>query len=372
MIRYPLLTLLLLAGCTATPEKSPNWQEIPSPNPAATVRDIVHCGDSWIAVGSMRLGADPSVAPNEEQSSAFRPAAWRYRAGAWQEVPVKPLTHYGIRAILRQVTCRGDDFAAMGGASGGAHGNLRITTWLAKGSGELVQNPLEDTEMFGGGSAIGVEQMVAIESGYVMAGNWLHASGRAGPAVWFSPDGRTWSRLPEDPLLASTPSVKRQANGAVGLGDQVLLLGEERKGGKDLPFAAMSSDGRMWRPLPLQGEGSLLAGSGTVLVAWRGQKLATWLFHEGQWRADGEFGYGEGTQPPRVTGVTDSLIGGCAGSTCQLWQRSGSGWAATKLPAPLAATPTSLVLLSSDGKGSTMLVLTDGNNLRIFREGRAA
>jgi hypothetical protein len=362
------LTLLLLAGCTATPEKSSNWQEVPSPDPAAVVRDIVHCGDSWLAVGAVRLGADPSVAPNEEQAPAFRPAAWRYRAGAWQEVTVKPLTHYGIRAILRQVACRGNDFAALGGASGGAHGNLRITTWLAERGGELVQNPLEGTEMFGGGSAIGVEQMVAYDGGYLMAGNWLQPSGRAGPAVWVAPDGKTWTRLPEDPAIASTEAFKRQANGAVSFGDRVLLLGEQREGGKDAPFAAESTDGQTWRPAAISGEGALLAGSTRWLAAWRGPQIATWELVDGVWRADGAFDYGVGPQPPRITGITGTQIGMCGGTQCGLWRRSGEKWTASPLPAELAATPISLVLLADAPDGGTMLVLTDGNNLRIFRE----
>jgi hypothetical protein len=362
------LTLLLLAGCTATPEKSPNWKEISSPSPVAIVRDIVHCGDSWLAVGAERLGADPAVAPNEEQTPAFRPAAWRYRAGAWQEVPVKPVTTFAKTAILRQVACRGGDFAALGGASGGAHGNLRVTTWFAQGGTELMQNPLEDFEMFGGGSAIGVEQMVASSGGYVMTGNWLQPSGRAGPAVWVAPDGRTWQRLPEDPVLASTQTLKRQANGAVSFGDRVLLLGEQRSQGKDMPFAAESTDGQAWRLVPVAGEGGLLAGSTAWLAAWRGRQIATWKFEGGQWREDGAFDYGEGPQPPRITGITETQIGLCGGTKCGLWWRSGDRWAATRLPAELAATPTSLVLLASAPGGSTMLILTDGNNLRIFRE----
>ncbi|GIH11421.1 hypothetical protein Rhe02_94880 [Rhizocola hellebori] len=323
-------------------------------------------------MGAIRLGADPSVAPNEEQSAAFRPAAWRLRDGKWQEIPAKPVSFYGERAILRQVACRGNEFAALGGASGGAHGNLRITTWLAQGGDELVQNPLEDFEMFGGGSAIGVEQMVASDSGYVMVGNWLHASGRAGPAVWVSPEGKTWKRLPEDPALASTATLKRQGNGAVSFGDRVLLLGEERSGGKDAPFLAASADGQTWRPQPIAGEGSLQAGSTTWLAGWRGNRIVTWEFLDGEWRVNGEIDYGQGPQPPRVTGITDTQIGVCGGVKCGLWRRSEHEWTAAELPAALAATPTSLVLLAADPDGNTLLVLTDGNNLRIFREDRAA
>ncbi len=371
MIRYPLLTLLLLAGCTSAPQKPATWQELASPGPAATVRDVVHCGDSWLAVGAVRLGADPSVAPNEEQSAAFRPAAWRWRENAWQEIPARPVSFYGERAILRQVACRGDDFAALGGASGGAHGNLRITTWLAKGGGELVQNPLEDFEMFGGGSAIGVEQMVGFDGGYLMAGNWTHASGRAGPAIWLSPDGQTWKRLPEDPAIASAEGAQRQANGAVSFGDRVLVVGEERSGGKDKPFAASSADGQIWQPVTVPGEGSLLAGSTTWLAGWQGKQIATWEFLDGEWRANGAFAYGEGSQPPRVTGITDTQIGACGGSKCGLWHRSEHEWSVMELPVALAATPTSLVLLANDPEGNTLLILTDGNNLRIFRKSPA-
>jgi hypothetical protein len=365
MIRYPLLTLLLLAGCTTAPEKSPEWQEITVPNPMATVRDVVHCGDSWVAVGAMRLGADPSVAPNEQQGSAFRPAAWRWRDGAWQEIITKPVSFYGERAILRQVACKGNDFAVLGGASGGAHGNLRITTWFAQDGRDLIQNPLEDFEMFGGNSAIGVEQMVSFDGGYLMAGNWRHESGKPGPAVWLSPDGRSWRRLPEDPALASADGSARQANGAVSFGDRVLLLGEQRSGSKEVPFVATTTDGQAWRPVELAGEGSVLAGSTAILAAWHGPEIATWKF-TGQWRPEGGFAYGAGPQPPRVTGITGTLIGVCGGSACGLWHYDAGKWQAQKLPSTLPATPTSLVLLATNPAGVTLLVLTDGNNLRIF------
>ncbi len=366
MIRYPLLTLLLLAGCAASPQNPPTWAEIPTPGPAATVRDVVYCGDSWLAVGAIRLGADPSVAPNEQQASSFRPAAWRWRHNDWSEIPLKPVSFYGERAVLRQVACRGGDFAALGGASGGAHGNLRITTWYSEGNGPLVQNALEDFEMFGGGSAIGVEQMIAFADGYLMTGNWLHASGLAGPAVWLTHDGKSWKRLAENPSLASTGTLTRQANGAVSFGERVLLLGEQRSGGKDQPFLAWSGDGVSWEPGTLSGEGSLLAGSNYWLAGWKGAEIATWKIEGENAKPAGGFGYGEGPQPPRVTAVTETLIGACGGTACGLWRRHEQGWEALGLPRPLAATPTSLVLLAGGETRRMLLVLTDGNNLRIF------
>ncbi|HCT79011.1 MAG TPA: hypothetical protein DGT23_21110 [Micromonosporaceae bacterium] len=308
------------------------------------------------------------MAPNEQPSSSFRPAAWRWHENTWREVGAKPSSYYGERAILRQVACRGNDFAALGGASGGAHGNLRITTWFSSAGGELTQNPLEDFELFGGGSAIGVEEMVAFPGGYVMAGNWLHPSGRAGPAVWFSADGRAWQRLPEDPALASTGEVTRHANGIVALGQQsngLLLIGEERKGGKDMPFAATSSDGKGWIQEAIPGEGSLLNGSATTLAAWHGSRIDAWRRVDSRWQPSGGFDPGQGPQPPRITGVTGSLIGSCGGKECGLWRYQDGKWTALKAPTPLAATPTSAVLLAGDGK-KMLLTMTDGNNLRMY------
>jgi hypothetical protein len=323
-------------------------------------------------VGAIRLGADPSVAPNAEQAPTYRPAAWRLRGGAWQEIPAKPVSFYGERAILRQVACRGDDFAALGGASGGAHGNLRITTWIAQGGAEIVQNPLEDFEMFGGGSAIGVEQMVAFAGGYLMAGNWLHVSGRAGPAVWLSPDGQTWKRLPEDPALASTDTVKRQANGAMVTDGLVYLLGEQRSSGKESMLVATSGDGVTWQRETAVGEGGVLAGAASTIAAWRGAEIVVQDYNKPQWVGGGSFAFGQGTMPPRITGMTSTLIGLCGGSACNLWRRAGAQWKAIGLPAPLAAVPTSLVLIAVSPQRETLLVLTDGNNLRIFDEVRAS
>ena len=66
------------------------------------VRDAVHCGDAWWAVGGVVLDA-----PTETQDA--RPAAWRSADGStWEALPVAATTYWGRRAILSGIACSGE------------------------------------------------------------------------------------------------------------------------------------------------------------------------------------------------------------------------------------------------------------------------
>ena len=96
---------LLLSSCRG--EVDPDWVEatLPVPDGPAgrlAVRDAVHCGGVWWAVGGVVLHQ-----PSETQDA--RPAAWRSTDGrTWEASPVTATTYWGRRAILSGIACSGE------------------------------------------------------------------------------------------------------------------------------------------------------------------------------------------------------------------------------------------------------------------------
>lgn len=405
--RTPLLLLLLLAttaACTSTtatpapPSASPTlsapiaWRPVALPSApggiGVTVRDIARCGDHWLAVGAVRLAADPTVAPNEQPTPAFRPGAWLTDPqGRWRSLTMRPISYYGERAILRSVACRDGAFVAVGAASGGAHGNPRVTTWRGVADG-LAENPNNDFQLFGGPAAIGVGRIVAGGPGFVIVGNWLDPQNRPAPTVWLSSDGRSWRRLPDNPTFASTAGQTKHAadllsatDSAGGSPGQLLLVGQESDGSTYTPFLASSTDGLTWHRVPVPGTGNLLAvGGGVDLIALGRRADAVVSWHRpaapaaAQWHETGSFTPDKGPQPAEVGGVVQvgptTLAAGCGGVTCALLRSEdfGAHWLTLPLPAVLAARADSTVRLAAGG-GSVLLLLDDGKNAQMFLVG---
>jgi hypothetical protein len=367
-----LLLVTGIGGCTSTrsePQPSPaqlGWQQLASPDPRAIVHTVVACEGSWFAGGAVQLGGDPSVPPNEQQDALYRPALWRWRDGAWSELKNQPRSYYGERAILRSVACKDGRLAAVGAASGGAHGNPRVTTWLGPVNGPLVQNADQDFELFGGPSAISVGDITAFRAGFAITGNWLNGKQLPSPAVWLSDNGTSWRRLPDLPELTSTAQLARWANAITSDGARLLVAGQERDGTRILPFVVASDDGDKWQRISVPGEGSARWANDHVVLVLTANKVLSW--RDGK---SSEFTMDAGPRPPELTSAVDTgsvlLAGGCGGTACGVWmQPKGGGWQSTVLPAQLKASPSSAIRLAElDGKA--LMLLTDGHTAQLFQ-----
>lgn len=382
------------AACTPAPvppepQPSPHppitWRSAALPDPGggatATVRDLVPCGGSLLAVGAIRLAGDPSVAPNEQPPPSFRPAAWRWD-GSWRPLTLKPVTYYGERAVLRSAACRGNEIVAVGAASGGAHGNPRVTTWRGDSGSVLAENPNSDFQLFGGPEAVNVGDVAAGGPGFTIVGNWLDQAKRPGATVWLSGDGREWRRLPDNPVLSSTPEQNRMATALVARTDaagarQLLLIGAERVHLTVTPLLLSSADGVRWRREELPGPGTLqrIAGDGEDLLALglRADRTVGWrrTSDSAGWHEVGAFDLDQGTRPAQLGGAAQvgptTLVAGCGGSTCGLWRSDdhGTQWTQLNPPATLAARADSTVRLAATG-GLVALLYDDGKNAQIL------
>lgn len=177
------LVMLLIAACSNTPQLPPEllWTRIDLPAYGqVALTDVADCGSERWAVGAV-VASD---------NSARRPAAWTGRLGeAWATVEFVPLpsSYYGPQQTIRSVACWNGRVAMVGAAPGGAHGNLRYSTWRRLPDGRMTENAAP-FETYGGDEAVDVGPIAAGPRGFAIAGNRT-----SGAAAWFSPDGRTFT-----------------------------------------------------------------------------------------------------------------------------------------------------------------------------------
>lgn len=321
----------ILAACAA-PAETPAWTRIDLPG--AELHATADCDGLWYVVGATR---DPA--------GATRPAAWTSPdAVTWQRVRFTPdpASQYGPQNVISAVACAAGRVVMLGSASGGAHGNPRVSTWRRLPDGSMAENTAP-FETYGGDTAVDVAHLSAGPAGFAMAG-----TRSSGAAAWLSPDGARFTLFENAPGLAG-PSVGRDV---VPLPDGRWAV----VGGRDDRAAAWySRDGRRWTAADLPSGGSDWSelhraardGDDVVAVGPRGTAFGVWRLHAGVWTDLGVFGGAPtGVQSLAVAG--DRLIAVAGG----LWlSTDGKSWQQRTVPVtPLAAT----------GRDHTLLVVTAG------------
>ncbi|GAA4596759.1 hypothetical protein GCM10023107_38800 [Actinoplanes octamycinicus] len=307
---------MLLAACKDRPAE-PAWTRVDLPGAAgATLRAAAACGASWYVAGALRTAAGTP-----------RPAAWRSPdAITWTPVDFVPLpgSPYGPQQVISQVACAGDRVAMLGGAPGGAHGNLRISSWSRLPDGRMAENPAP-FETYGGDTAVDVAHLAAGPDGLAIAGNRS-----SGAAAWLAPDGRTVTLFEDAPGLAGPGTAARDV---VELADRRWLVAGSRNG---RAAAWTSVDGRRWDRLdPPAAEGftelqRLVRDGDDVLAAGpRGTAFGAWRLHDGVWRELGTFGGAPTGVQALIRGDGRFVVAGGGG----LWESvDGLDWRTVAVP----------------------------------------
>ena len=362
--------LLTTAACTSATVPKPvtapvslAWHQIglPSdPRGRDVVRALTACGSRWYVAGGL-LGSDGATAP----------ALWSSTDGrTFTPMRIKTVGAYGPEDILSTVACHGATVVAVGAKSGGAHGNLRTSTWVGSGDGPLTE-VAAGFEQYGGEAQIGVGTVAGGGAGFLLVGARVDASGGAGAAVWHSPDGTAFTLVDSDPALESdvrgTTEVDAATVGVAGfLAVGAITPPHSPLAARD-PIAWRSSDGLHWtrislpssapdnllQQVTLQPDGSALAAGadGATFAVWRSD--ASW--HD--WRMVGSFGHttsASGSLPEAVSLVTTPGTGVAAyavvsdGVRYRLYTDTGTtaddgthrgGWIEATLPVTVSATP---------------------------------
>ncbi|MFD8498705.1 hypothetical protein [Amycolatopsis sp. NPDC059657] len=315
-----ILTIACVAACSGPPPPPPYWQRIEDPAPGAKVRALLTDGDGLYAFGS----------------AGRAPAAWAGRP--WRAVPVHARSGYGGQAELTLPSISGGRIFALGEAFGGAHGNPRPTIWAGSAQG-LTEYP-QGVELLGGPRGITTSGSAAGPDAYLLTGQWDHARGGPGAAVWLSPDGVTWSQQ-EDPALLSERGAQTRILGAAHNGREFVAVGDvsvnEPGRAKATPLAWSSSDGKTWRREPLadpdkQGNTSVArvrcdpdacVAVGITSRPGGSQRLVTWK-RTTTW---GEPAVAAAEVPAdhllEVTGLAGDLVAGKTGGRPRLWSLAG-------------------------------------------------
>ncbi|MDG4805217.1 hypothetical protein O7634_00395 [Micromonospora sp. WMMD1120] len=349
------LLALLLAGCdgpatpggagattAAAPALRPAWQPLtlpapPGPAGRALLRDAAACAGRWFLVGGLA-----------DSAGGTRPAAWTSMDGTtWTVLPVRPESFYGKQNVFLSAACRDGRVAVIGAKVGGAHGYPRVSTWRQVADGALVevQAPFET---YGGPTAVNVSRLTAGAPGWLIVGNRS-----AGAASWVaSPAAAEFTLIEGAPELASDRVGVTWAFDAVATSSGWLAVGGLLPAGRiDRDPAVWSSpDGRSWRRTVLPGGSEyeelqrvVLVGGVPVAVGLRGATFGAWRQEGAGWVAAGTFGRRSGAGVPVVVALVssgDRLFAAVAdGSRHSVWVSTdrGESWREVAMPADVPA-----------------------------------
>jgi hypothetical protein len=140
-----------------------------------------------------------------------------------QSVPLTPRSPYAPIARWYSVVTDGTRIVAIGGANGGAHANVRWTTWSGTLAG--VQELPQSFYTFGGWGAGELVDAVITPGGDALVGSWGGAQAGLDAAVWTFADP-VWTRQdPAGTALESTSTLLVGPRGATSDGDGILVTG---------------------------------------------------------------------------------------------------------------------------------------------------
>lgn len=376
----PAVLAVLLCGPAACgggaspdpPEVGLGWRQVTLPAPAGgpgrpVLRDAAACGDRWYVVGATI------------DAGGNRPAAWQSWDGeSWRAVTLKalPASLYGARSTIYSLACHDGRVAAVGAASGGVHGNPRVSTWRLDRGGALVE--VESAfEVYGGPDAVNVARIAAGSSGFAIAGNRT-----SGAAVWLSGDGTGFRLVQNAPGLASGAGMSTSISDVAVSGSQLTVVGGVRRAGRTDgdPAAWRSADGAAWArtDLPDGADAEALQRvlvSGDALVAFgpRAAGFGSWRTVGDTWQAAGRFGRAAAGGIAEVRSVTAAgrwlVVAADDGAAYGVWLSSDGArsWTAGSSPVAqrsgadrsmaVAGLGTRLVLVADDAARATVWVV---------------
>ena len=199
-----VLLLVTLAACSAP---SPEPIELPDGFAASQVLTI---GDDLVIGGS--VGDAPALLAMEPDAASPR------------EVAVEPGSFYGALALWTSIVADDGALVALGGRTGGGHGNPRWSTWAGDLDG-LVEQPEQGREVFGGWRGGGLAGMSVVDGAPYIVGSRTGAHPGLDIAVWHY-DGGDWIEQPSTgTALAATDDALPFPTSVTSLGGELLITG---------------------------------------------------------------------------------------------------------------------------------------------------
>ncbi|MEO7630175.1 MAG: hypothetical protein ABIS44_02410 [Mycobacteriales bacterium] len=315
---------------------------------------------------------------------------------ATSEIPLTPHSGYAFEATWRSIATDGPRIIAVGGAEGGAHGNVRWTAWHGSVSGlEEVPQP---SGTFGGVGAGDLVGAAATTAGPAIAGTWEGDRAGLDAAVWL-PDATRWRRQSSGrTTLESTSELLVGPRAVTSSGPGIVLAGSviELVTGDVRQRAAAWRSERLdqgWRRIDLPDAGARSEAAAVSCTAARcvfagyvDGSLAIWSAGAAPERLAGvpEVPADIGTTIPAPALIDDAIVqvvslrGGAAVLVGQ-----GGGWAVYQGPAGTAVSAAAAdrwLYVVTEGPGGrrlwrtaiTELQSAPGNRAEVHGEGEPA
>jgi hypothetical protein len=233
-----------VVGCS----RPNSWQRADFPSePGDAVAGLVAGtgpGQPWLAVGSREGPGGPQP---RWWSAAGPGGAWHRGALAFD-----PISEDGKHSRLLSAARLGSTTAAIGYAVGGTHGNRRPVLWVL--DGPSLRETYLLRELFGGPRIMTIGSMAAGPHGFFVTGTRTGAGDRQTAQVWTAAKPPDWTRIDDQPALASTGphELVWGFDVAASPAGPVVVVGradEYANGGTNPTDAAAwySADGRAWR-----------------------------------------------------------------------------------------------------------------------------
>lgn len=341
---FLLAVSLVLGGCGPSEPDAVRFTEVELP---AGVKPMVltPVGDTLL-IGVRREGQ--RVVPGLLRRAAD---------GTVSDVKVRPAGMYGEQAFWYSIAADTSHIVAIGGKTGGAHGNVRWSAWDGSAAG-LVEKP-QPFSTFGGYGGGDLVDAVLTPHGPALIGTWQNPAVGLDIMVWLL-DGRYWVRRP----VAGTALENKKESlkfplAASGVGDGTVIVGWELSGGRQHPAAWRATSGvtnwTMTR-LPSGRAGAALsvscADTTCTAAGWVDGNLALWTLSGTTWtRVQGV---------PRVPVAQNTDLAppvAVAGHPAEVLNKGGQVVLADTITRPLTG-PTGKVVASAR-VGQTLYVATE-------------
>jgi hypothetical protein len=218
--------------------------------------EAVFGGDAYQEMLAVAAGGPGLVAVGRdgELGEDFDAAVWTSPDGlVWSRVPHDEAVFGGDGwQVMHSVVADGPGLVAVG------DNGLDAAVWTSA-DGLVWSRVPHDEAVFGGNDSQQMYSVVAGGPGLVAVG-YDRSSGDADTAVWTSPDGLAWSRVPHDEAVFGGDD-SQQMYSVVAGGPGLVAVGYDRSGGDDDAAVWTSPDGLAWSRVPY--DEAVFGGDGT-------------------------------------------------------------------------------------------------------------
>lgn len=205
-----VVVALVLAGCTgaAPTAADQTWAQVPLP--AGFEGSQLLVVDGRLVVGGLQDDA-PAILVADD-------------ADVLAPIPVEAVTFYGARARWYSLVADGTELRALGGRTGGGHGNPRWSTWTGDLDG-LAERNTPGIEVFGGWRGGGMVGVAVVDGQAVIVGGRAGDAAGLDIAVWLE-QGDAWvEQSSTGTPLGATDGMLPFPTSVVGDGSRLLITG---------------------------------------------------------------------------------------------------------------------------------------------------